>query len=44
MLGYIDVLSEKQTQETVNLVDKLEKVGSRRAPPPMDGVTVGAGT
>jgi len=44
MLGYIDVLSEKQTQETVNLVDKLERVWIRRAPTPMDFFTVGACT
>ena len=42
MLGYIDVLSEKQTQETVNLVDKLERVWIRRAPTPKDFFTVGA--
>ena len=44
MLGYIDVLSEDQTKETINLVEKLEKVWIRRAPIPMDFFTVGAVT
>ena len=44
MLGYINVLSEDQSQETIKLVDKLEKVWIRRAPFPMDFFTVGACT
>ena len=44
MLGYIDVLSEDQSQETIKLVEKLEKVWIRRAPVPMDFFTVGACT
>ena len=44
MLGYIDVLNDEQSKETIRLVDKLEKVGIRRAPNPMDFFTVGACT
>ena len=41
MLGYINVLSEDQSQETIKLVEKLEKVWIRRAPVHMDFFTVG---
>jgi|TARA_S200000501_G_C20697062_1_gene687828 hypothetical protein len=44
MLGSIDVLSDKQTKQTIKSVEKLEKVWIRRAPIPMDFFTVGACT
>ncbi len=44
MLGYIDVLNDEQSNQTIKLVDKLEKVWIRRAPVPMDFFTVGACT